>query len=111
MNPKQQSWLTLFIAPAIVGLVLLGAQYMLQSKNLSIKVAAKSQLSVYGADKAPEIQVSVNGSSLESPYLTYINVGYSGGQALTIDDFKTPRLDSTNFKVEVGAFSCLQSVA
>ncbi len=77
---------------------------MLQSKNLSIKVAAKSQLSVYGADKAPEIQVSVNGSSLESPYLTYINVGYSGGQALTIDDFKTPVLIQLTSKSKLEHF-------
>jgi hypothetical protein len=86
------------LAVVVVPMLLWAGQRWLDAKDLSLSVVTENQLVVSGADKDPEIQIAVNGASLESPYVTYIRAVNNGGQPLSADDFKTPvslRLKST----------------
>lgn len=90
MRLKRSELIVLIVGGILLPMLVWGWQKWIDAKSLSIAVIAESQMVVTGADKVPEVQIAVNGTALDSPYVSYIRVANNGGQPLTADDFKTP---------------------
>ena len=97
MNPRfdWKFFLTLAITIASVAVPVWLWQIDLSSKSLTLTVKSTAELQPKGIDSLDGIQLSVDGKTLDSPYVSVLELSNSGSRPIVTSDFEGPIRIST----------------